>query len=418
MNISRANIKLKGYERYVAIALIFLVVGVGLGYYTATSLIHSPQPSSSEALPDEIKIGVLLPLSGDIGAIGERMLNGAKLAAKIVNDSGGIGGRPIKLIVEDTMGLPDKAIDAIKKLVEVEGVKVVIGPATSAEVLAVAKYVNDRHVVLISMSATASRISELGDDYIFRVIPSDTLQVALIADLIKAKGYKRVVTFVVANDYGIGLEEGLKKLIPDRIVGSIRYDPEKGDYRAELEQVKMWNPDAIFYALWVESGKMVFKQAMDLGLDNIAALGSEGLCDVAFFFDTKAAEYMARTGIMGGKPTSPKGTYGYQRFYEAYVDVFGEEPSLYCDYTFDATMLAILAIAHAGTYEGPKIKTALQVVSQYFIGATGCKALDKNGDVVTATYDIWKVVKARANEYKYVIVGSWSLATGLKLKGQ
>ncbi len=401
---------------YVATALIFLIIGAGSGYFLSIYFLRSSQSKSLRTLPSEIKIGVLLPLSGDIGAIGSKMLNGAKLAAKIVNDSGGIGGRPVKLIIEDTMGLPDKAIEAVKKLVEVEGIKVIVGPATSPEVLAIAKYVNERHIVLISMSATASEISKLGDDYVFRVIPSDIMQVALIADLIKARGYKRVVTFVVANDYGIGLEEGLKNLIPNRIVGSIRYDPEKGDYRAELEQVKMFNPDAIFYALWVESGKVVFKQAMDLGLDTIPALGSEGICDISFFTDTKAAEYMAQVGIMGGKPTSPRGTYSYQQFYEAYVRVFNEEPSLYCDYTFDATMLAILAIAQASEYNGSKIKETLQLVSNYFIGATGYKALDKNGDIITATYDIWKVVKTKDSEYKFVIIGSWNPVTGLKLR--
>lgn len=332
---------------WLVLTIVLLAASITGGYYIGLRS-SKPQEQQQEGLPETIKVGVMLPLSGELGPIGIKMLNGAILAAKVANNTGGIGGRPIKIVAEDTLALPDRAIEAAKKLVEVEGVKVIVGPATSAEVLAMAKYVNDRQVVIISTSGTAAKISELGNDYVFRVVPSDVLQTAAIADLIKAKGYKRVVTFVVANDYGIGLEEGLKKIVRDMVVGSIRYDPQKGDFRSELEQAKAWNPDAVFYALWVESGKIVFKQAMDLGLDNIPSLGGEGMHDVSFFADAKAAEYMAKTTLTGTKPTSPRGTYGYEHFYQLYRATFKEEPPLFGDYTYDATMLAIQAVAQAG----------------------------------------------------------------------
>jgi branched-chain amino acid transport system substrate-binding protein len=374
-------------------------------------------------LPEKVKIGVLLPLSGELGSIGVRMLYGAHIAAKIVNDSGGIGGRPVQIIAEDTAAVPDKALDAVKKLVEVQGVQVVVGPATSVEAATIAKYLNDRKVPAISMSATAAALSNLakqyGDTYFWRVVGSDTIQARALADIMKEKGFKRIVTFVVSNDYGIGMEQMLlaQPGMRDRVVLTIRYDPTKGDYRTELEQVRAANPDVIFYALWVESGKIVFRQALDLGLDKIPTMGGEGMADEAFFADPRAAEYMVKTGLFGTRPTYDPKTYSYQIFYNMHKRLYGDEPSLFADYTYDATMVAILAVGHAGVYDGAKIKNALALTGQYYIGATGMKAMDPStGDLLSQDYLIWHVELKDGKPTYNFNYGFWSLGTGVVWK--
>jgi branched-chain amino acid transport system substrate-binding protein len=374
-------------------------------------------------LPEKVKIGVLLPLSGELGSIGVRMLYGAHIAAKIVNDSGGIGGRPVQIIAEDTAAVPDKALDAVKKLVEVQGVQVIVGPATSVEAATIAKYLNDRKVPAISMSATAAALSNLakqyGDTYFWRVVGSDTIQARALADIMKEKGFKRIVTFVVSNDYGIGMEQMLlaQPGMRDRVVLTIRYDPTKGDYRTELEQVRAANPDVIFYALWVESGKIVFRQALDLGLDKIPTMGGEGMADEAFFADPRAAEYMVKTGLFGTRPTYDPKTYSYQIFYNMHKRLYGDESSLFADYTYDATMVAILAVGHAGVYDGAKIKNALALTGQYYIGATGMKAMDPStGDLLSQDYLIWRVELKDGKPTYNFNYGFWSLGTGVVWK--
>jgi ABC-type branched-subunit amino acid transport system substrate-binding protein len=79
---------------------------------------------------------------------------------------------------------------------------------------------------------------------------------------------------------------------------------------------------------------------------------------------------------------------------------------MYCDTAYDATMLAALAIAHAGEYDGTKIKNSLEYVSQFYIGATGHKMFDKNGDQLTQFYEIWDVVK-EDGKYKFIRIGTW-----------
>jgi branched-chain amino acid transport system substrate-binding protein len=457
LTMQQKNLDKKGISTTVAIilAVVLLIVGVAAGYFagsvtvtpqtaTLTKTITTTQTvggvqtiiqtvtqtvtstrtitttTTAGGLPEKVRIGVLLPLSGELGSIGVRMLYGAHIAAKIVNDSGGIGGRPVQIIAEDTAAMPDKALDAVKKLVEVQGVQVIVGPATSVEVATIAKYLNDRKVPAISMSATAAALSNLsrqyGDTYFWRVVGSDTLQARALADIMKNKGFNRIVTFVVSNDYGIGMERMLlaQPGMKERVVLTIRYDPTKGDYRTELEQVKAANPDVIFYALWVESGKIVFRQALDLGLDKIPTMGGEGMADEAFFADPRAAEYMVKTGLFGTRPTYDPKSYGYQIFYNMHKKLYGEEPSLFADYTYDATMVAILAVAHAGVYDGAKIKNALALTGQYYIGATGMKAMDPStGDLLSQDYLIWRVELKDGKPTYNFNYGFWSISTGV-----
>ncbi|MEM1945241.1 MAG: ABC transporter substrate-binding protein [Nitrososphaerota archaeon] len=388
---------------------------VTVGGPTVTVTNVQTQTVTASPLPREIKIGVVLPLSGELGPIGIKMLNGAKLAEKLFNQWGGIAGSRITIVAEDSLALPDKALETVKKLVEVDGAQVIAGPATSVEVLTVADYLIQRKVPIISMSATAAAVSKVGGQYIFRVVPSDAVQTKALADLIRSQGIRRLATFVVSNDYGIGIEEGVKANLGDIVVLSIRYDPAKGDYREELGRIRDANVDAILWATWVESGIVAMKQASDLGLTNIRSFGSEGMRDVAFFADAKAAEYLLQTNMMGTSPSAPSETLASKQFVEDYKREFNEAPGLFGDTTYDATMVAALAVARAGAYDGAKIASQIKPAAYHYVGPSGHKMMDHYGDAVLASYDIWRVAKPAA-EYIIESIGSWDSAAGLKLR--
>ncbi|MEM4494624.1 MAG: ABC transporter substrate-binding protein [Candidatus Caldarchaeum sp.] len=424
------NNKISRRKAVSTAAAVGAVVGVGVvagaaGFFvgssapreqrtvTLTNQVTQTQTVTASKLPREIKIGVLLPLSGDIGPIGSKMLNGAKFAAKMLNEWGGIAGSTVSIAAEDTVGEPTKALDAVKKLVEVDGVQVIAGPATSVEFLTIADYLKSRRVPAISMSATAAAISEIGGDYIFRVVPSDAEQTRALADLITAKGVNRLATFVVSNDYGIGIEEGLKKHLGNKIVISIRYDPTKGDYREELNRVKQANVDAVLWAMWVDSGIVVFKQAYDLGLTNILSFGGEGMSDKAFFADAKAAEYLLLTQMTGTKPAPSAESLSSKRFVETYRREFGEDPGLFADTTYDSTMVSALAVALAGEYNGAKIASMVKAAAYHYIGPSGQKMMNESGDAEQASYEIWRVVKD--GDYDFKKIGSWDSVIGLNL---
>jgi branched-chain amino acid transport system substrate-binding protein len=399
------------------LAVVLLIVGAAIGYYVGLSAVPAPQPLPL-MLPDVIKIGVMLPFSGPLGALGPEIARGAKLAAYLVNQTGGIGGHPVQLIIEDSPADATRAVEVSKKLVEVDGVKVIVGPCCSRELLAIGKYVNDRQVVLVSGSATSPKIStDFPDDYVFRTVGSDAGQAEAVADLLEAKGYTRAAIVVVADDYGLGIGNKLKEIAPTRVAGLIAFDSGKGDYRAELQQVQALNPDVIFYAGFVEDMNVMFKQAIQLGLERIPTIAAEGMKTTEFFNATRygreVGDYMFKSGMIGTATRVATDTLAYQHFVDNHRKVFGVGPGLFADTYFDATMLAVLSIARAGVYEGPAIRTALIEVSQTYSGPSGPKPFDRNGDP-PQDYDIWAVVQ-RQDTYDIATIGSWTPGGGLKL---
>ncbi|MFQ6118849.1 MAG: ABC transporter substrate-binding protein [Methanosarcinales archaeon] len=353
---------------------------------------------------ENIKIGVLLPLTGDLGPIGEGMKKGAELAVFEINQQGGINGRNVSLIVEDTGTDPSKAAEAARKLIDVDKVQVIVGAAASSCTLAAAQIAEKNKVVMVSPASTSPKITEAGD-YIFRNVGSDLLQGQALADLAKAKGYKKAATLVLNNDYGIGMEDVFKKHFSE-VVKSVKYEKGKGDYRTELEDIKSANPDVIMLVAYPESGSIILKQAreLDVKIDWIAA---EGIADTKMFDNPQVATAME--GMLLTRPSSPKNDPNYQKFLNSYKQKYGNDPGIYADYTYDAVNLVSKAIEEGG-YNGESIKNALFKVSEHYKGATGDKTFDENGDMKSQFYEI--IV---AKNKTFESIGSWTLETGIEL---
>ncbi|RLE50169.1 MAG: hypothetical protein DRJ21_01890 [Candidatus Methanomethylicota archaeon] len=407
--------KFKGVSLSASLLVLVVVVAIvsgAAGFYVGS--FQKPAKPAGPELPGVIKIGVLLPLSGDLAEIGEKMKNGAVLAAEEINNAGGISGRKIQLVIRDTQTNPAVAVEAFNELVNVEGVKVVVGPAISPAVLSVAPIANEKKVVVVSPSATAPAISESSNDpgnFVFRVVGSDALQGEAMAEMANSMGFKKAVCLVINNDYGVGLANTIKEKFKGKVLMVVKYDPNALSYRAEISEIKSAKPDVVFFVAFVKSGSKILKDARVEGL-NVSWISSEGIADVAMFSDLEVAEYMVKVGMMGTKPRSPIGTPAYKKFAEKYRARFGEDPGLYSDYTYDAVKLVALAVAFAGEYSGEAIRDALFMVSQNYVGVTGPKSFNEYGDV-PQEYDVWKVVYVNG-EYKFEIVGQWTPMTGFK----
>ncbi len=126
-----------------------------------------------ESSAESVRIGAILPLTGDAGSYGVGLERGMELALENVNEHGGINGRTLGVVVEDSQADPAKAVSAFNKLRTVDGVPMVIGDMFSAGTLAIAPIAERNKVVLLSPSASAVELTEAGD-YIFRIYPSDT----------------------------------------------------------------------------------------------------------------------------------------------------------------------------------------------------------------------------------------------------
>lgn len=169
------------------------------------------------ALAQDLKIGALMPMTGDLSAYGEADLSGIQLAAEEINAAGG----NVEVIVADTQTNPQAGVDAAQKLVNVEGVHGIVGALSSGVTIPVATSVTSREgVVQISGASTSPTITTLKDnDFLFRTVPSDAFQGIALAKLVKDNGVNAVSTIYVNNAYGQGLARRLRQ----RLQGSRRH---------------------------------------------------------------------------------------------------------------------------------------------------------------------------------------------------
>jgi ABC-type branched-subunit amino acid transport system substrate-binding protein len=344
---------------------------------------------------ETIKIGCVLELTGELAPMGEKMLNAARMAVDEINAAGGVLGKQVELVEEDGGTNPDQGFDRVKKMVEIDGVQIIVGPMiTPTSVLSI-PYAQEHKIPLITMSATGVLLSELeGKEWYFRTCLRDDAQSLVLADVVMEKGYTRLATIVLDSPYGIGLESGIVEGLQEagyqfEHVASIHYDITKKDYRTELQVIADGNPDVVLAVTYADDGIIIFKQALEMGLDDIAWLGCDGNYGSGLFAEASSAEFMEKA-IVAGTRTVGFGT-AYDQFVAKYTDEFGYAPETYCDTTYDAVWAAAKAIEAAGVYDGEAIRAAL--VELEFDGATGHISFNEIGDRTSGAFEIWEVVE-------------------------
>lgn len=376
---------------FVIVALCLLVGVVG---------VTSCAPGEAET----IKIGCLLTTTGDLAPMGTRMADGARLAIEEINAQGGLLGKNVELVLENDNCEPAKGLERVKKLIDIDGVEVILGAMISGSSLSAGPYASEHNVPLISPSATAAKISEqTWTKWFFRTCLRDDLQAKVLSQVVLEEGFTRLATIVQDNTYGQGLEIALVDALEDANWGgehviAIRYDETKKDYLTELQQIKDSNPDVVFAVTYCNDGIIVFKQALDIGLDSIPWLGCDGNYGSGLFEEPRSAEFMEKAFLAGSRSAGGL-TDAYDKFAAAYEDKYGEPPEVYCDTTYDAAWVIIKAIEKAGTYDGTAIRDAMEQIK--LDGASGPIAFDERCDRGSGTFELWEVVKDSTTETGY-----------------
>ena len=209
-----------------------------------------------------IEIGAILPLTGDGSFWGTNPRNGIELALKDLTES---SANPFRIIFEDDRCDPKTAVAAYKKLVEVNKVKIILGPACSSATLAVAPLAQKDGVILLSFSE-ADSISDAGDN-IFRLwVPNGRQGRKLAQHLIGSAKVKRVAVISIQNAFGADIVAAFKKefeQLGGTIVVQEDYDPGSRDFRTQLLRIKAAKPEALFFASYIADGAIILRQAKE-----------------------------------------------------------------------------------------------------------------------------------------------------------
>ena len=351
-------------------------------FLTACAVQQPQQPvEEKKELVGSYKIGVMYPLSGDGAAYGLPIQRATKIAIDEINAKGGVNGRKLEPIWEDSKCNPKDGNAAAQKLVNIDKVKVIIGGVCSGETLGAAPITEENKVVLISPSATSPDITKAGD-FVFRVAPSDEYAGVVASDYaFNDLGAIKVAIISEATDYAQGLrrvfKESFEKL-GGKIVADETFNPEDTDLRTQVTKAKASNPDLIYIVpQTVPKGVLLVKQIKEAGLNtqlltaevligrNVIkenAADMEGLIGVEQKFDEKvpkAAALLAKYKQQA-KEDAPFPTY-----------MTG---------AYDVVYLLADAIEKNG-YDSEKIRDYLYAVKNYE-GAVGKITIDENGEPI------------------------------------
>ncbi len=329
--------------------------------------------------PKTVRIGYIGPLTGDAVSYGVDTLNGVRNAVDEVNAAGGIDGRQVELIAEDSKCNGADSASAVQKLVNVDKVVGIIGGQCSSETLAAAPIAEAGKVVMISPISSNPDITTVGD-YIFRVYPSDALKGKALAAFFTKSGFTKVAMISENTDFCQGVRSSVKKDLPAgvELVFDENVDPGTKDYRTLMTRLKNINFDVI-----IPNGQSdatvaeMVKQMRALGMTQ-QIVGT----DVA---DSVTLGVVAKEAVEGLKvlsvPSLGEENPAAAAFATKFRQQYGEpkQTMFFAALAYDATNVMLKKIGEAGT--GEKLKQALYDLKEYQ-GIAGTFHFDSNGDVV------------------------------------
>ena len=229
-----------------------------------------PEPTAPPTPLPPLVIGVMESATGPGETYGRVAVQAKQMAVDEINAAGGINGRMLKLIVEDSKCNAQDAITAYKKLTDVDGVKIILGTSCSGAMLGAAPLAEQDGVVLFSGLATNPDIAEAGD-YIFRTAMSDAQLGIDTGNELWADGIRRLATMTESTDYAEGVRRTTVAQftkLGGEVVGEERYASDVTDFRTQLTKLIGESPDAIHVAAQSEfAGGTIVKQLGELGYE-------------------------------------------------------------------------------------------------------------------------------------------------------
>ena len=365
-----------------------------------------------------LRIAVLFPFTGDLSDFGQPFLQAAELAVNQINEAGGVNGQPIELVQGDSATSPQQAVEEARRLIELEGVSAIVGPAGSGETLPVAESVTGPAGVLeVTMSATSPALTIANDnDFLFRTVISDAAQGVVMADVAREQGFESACVLYVNNAYGQGLNEAFADRFTAEggtITAQVPHEQEQASYASEIASCTEADPDVLIGAAYPESGRVFLRELIESG-DAPSLIFSDGLQSPDMFAELGWDVFEGSYGTAAGAPE----TDAAAMFQQAWEEAYGEIPAVpYLREINDAIYLIALAAEQAGSTDSAAIRDALREVANEpgtavgpgqegwqaavaaidagedinYEGAAGSVDLDENGDVSKGTIIIWQV---------------------------
>ena len=276
------------------------------------------------AAGDPIKVGVVLPLTGEQAKFGEIEKNSFVMGVEEINNSGGINGRPIDLMMEDDTGKPDVGRSAIEKLISQDKVIVVTGGYSSSVTYAVCAAAQQRKIPFLVTTGSADKITEQGWDYVFRIGPpvSEYPKAlnSFLAEVVKPKTVAILYENTLfgqsgSKEFALQCESaGIKVLMKEG------YEAGAVDFKPLLIKVKAAKPDFVYMISYIMDAALLMRQSKELNFNPKLFVGGGAGFTLPEFASNAgdAAEYVFSADLWS--PTLPY--TGAKEYFDNYLKRF------------------------------------------------------------------------------------------------
>jgi branched-chain amino acid transport system substrate-binding protein len=332
----------------------------------------------AQAAPDqEIRIGFTVPLTGAAASEGALFIKAIKLALKQINQAGGVNGKKINLIMEDTQSTNPGALAALQKCVEKDKVLALVGPVKSTQILAMSDAIKSDAIPTM-IGGTNANLTRKGNPWLFRVRPDDSIAAAAMVKFIKEDLKLTKVGILHDTDaFGTGgadlVEQGAKEN-GLTVVKRERYTTKDKDFTAQLLSLKNAGAQVmVVYGTNTEDVAVIQRQYRQLGspYKYLGSVSSGGRDCLRLAKEAAEGLMVVADFVPGQSPVNRK-------YAEDYRKEYGEDFDANSVWAYDGLKILADAIRKAGE-DRNKIREAL-LATQGYKGALGTFSFTPNGD--------------------------------------
>ncbi len=308
-----------------------------------------------------VRIGLVDPFSGVYAAIGRNEAEGARMAVDEVNAAGGMLGRPVELLTEDSAARTDVGVQRLRKLVERDQIHFSLGEVSSGVSLALGQVAHEYGMVHIVTGGHADSITGTDCKWnVFRIPTSGIMEANAIGRFLADEFGK--AWYIITPDYAYGwsLQEAFTAVcesVGGRVLGADRVPLGTSDYSAQLLKASRARPDVLLVFQAGDDAVAILKQIVQFGLHRQMAV---------------AGGLQEWENIMALPPEARIGWWTFEWYWlqpdvpevepwvQAYRQRFGHTPTARSWFGYVAIHSLALAVAQARTLEARQVARALE----------------------------------------------------------
>ena len=379
-----------------------LAIGLA-GSLAACSESKSTGTATGTDAGGEIKVGVVLDITGAGASLGVPERQTVEMLAEQVNAAGGINGRKLKLIIEDNQSTEDGAAKVTSKLLNTEKVDILLGASRTGPSLAMRPLAEKAEKPMISFAANAKIVD--GSKWVFKTAQNDRVVLEKMVDDMKAKGITKVAVARDASGFGEGIPEMLTEIGKSAgitVTTVQKFAPDATDFTSQMLGLRDSNPQAVLIWRIPPAAGLAQKAYKQLAL-NVPVYQSHGIGNQAFL-DTAGDSANGLLAPMGRmlvadqlKADDPQKAV-VTKFIADFKAKYNANPSTFAGHAYDGFMIAVESLKKAGT-DAVKLRDAIEATSKWpgISGVFTMTPTDHSGltkdalMIVTVDNKAWKV---------------------------